>query len=301
MKAVPGKRRGFLIVGADGLIGRSVFECLKRRSYAVFGTSRNIESSSEDIFFLDLEDDPHSFFARPDVKTKLSFYDLTVIFAAGITNVSLCEKHPQLSKRVNVMNTLQYIDNFLKREISVVYLSSNAVFNANIHKANVDCVYSPTTLYGKQKMEVEKALIRNFFSKKKNPSIMICRLTKVVDSANPLFSTWISELKAGKTIRAFNDRVVAPISLEYTTEALINIGLEGRTGIYHLTSAQHYTYFEFARKLASALDVSESLVLPTSSDLGSAFVNGGILSDDSENARIGIAPQDFSSLLQNLI
>jgi dTDP-4-dehydrorhamnose reductase len=89
---------------------------------------------------------------------------------------------------------------------------------------------------------------------------MIVRLTKVVALDNPLIDSWIQNLRSGNQIKAFENRMLSPISLKNTIKKLVKIAGVGRSGIYHISGSNDLSYYNFACLLASALGANPALV-----------------------------------------
>ena len=218
---------------------------MRKNKVQVQGTSRK---GTPPHLALDLE--------NPDAWPELPVADVTYLCAA-ITKLDLCENNPDATRIINVERLQKIAKKLLTRGSFVVFLSSNQVFDGSMPARDADDETCPINNYGKQKAEFERWLLTS-----RKPAAIL-RLTKVLSEPLPIIHTWKKSLLAGKSIEAFDDLVMAPITLASTITALEQIGQKKRAGIFQL-SGEDISYFQLAKKLAKSLDVSESLVSPIS-------------------------------------
>jgi dTDP-4-dehydrorhamnose reductase len=222
-----------LIIGANGTIGSALEKHLRKNKVAVQGTSRK----GAPHLALNLE--------NPDAWPELPVADVTYLCAA-ITKLDECEQNPEATRIINVERLQKIAKKLLTRGSFVVFLSSNQVFDGGMPARDAE-----------QKAEFERWLLTS-----RKPAAIL-RLTKVISEPLPIIHTWKKALLAGQTIEAFDDLVMAPITLSNTITALEQIGQKKRAGIFQL-SGEDISYFQLAKRLAKSLNVSESLVSPIS-------------------------------------
>jgi len=236
-----------LVVGGDGKIGSQLVKIYEDSLISVQQTTRHIEKVNERNLFLDLSHDTVSW-ALPYPKIDIVF------FCASLTSIDYCEKEPEISKRINVENTLKLINRFSDSGAFIVYISSNAVFNGEKPFSDINETLDPKTEYGKQKAIVESELLRL------GNGIAVVRLGKVITPDMPLIINWVSKLEKGDSISAFFDMFMAPVTIKFAVDLLIKIAQTKMSGIVQGSANRDISYVEAANYLAKKMGVSTSLV-----------------------------------------
>ncbi len=78
------------------------------------------------------------------------------------------------------------------------------------------------------------------------------------------FAHWVArELGAGRPVRAASDNTVSPTYVPDLAQATLDLVIDAEQGLWHLTNGQPLTWAEFARAVASALDLDRRLVRST--------------------------------------
>jgi len=279
-----------LIVGIDATIGALLQQELTAAGYTVLGTTRKKQNLiPQRIFYLDLlHCENFSFTPIVDV----------VYLCASITQMAQCNQDPQNSKQINFTAQLSLATYFLKKNVQVVFLSSNAVFNGK------KCGYlendppSPVSLYGEYKAAAEKKMLEI------SNNVSIIRLTKVLTANHPLIIAWIKALSQSKPINAFDDRMVCPITVHDVTRCLKVIGEKKLTGILHLSGEKDITYYELAQHLADLIGADKTLIRPTSASHTELSTNARLrytrLDMTQSKEILGVASPPIAALLNNL-
>jgi len=227
-----------LIIGANSQIGSFLFNYLELNGSEVYGTTRRREliTQSYKYIYLDLLTDG-------DIK-NIKDFDIAV-FCAGITGIEFCEQNKALSNLINVTYTIQLIKKLLNKNIKVLFLSSNKVFNGTKSFYKYSDLTSPNTTYGLQKTIVENSFINSNFS--------TLRLTKVLTNESPMIQEWGKCIKENKRIKLSCSSFISPISLNEVGEAvqmIIKMEIAGNAkhgNIYHLGGQKELSLFHFAQ------------------------------------------------------
>jgi dTDP-4-dehydrorhamnose reductase len=243
----------FLIVGGDSEIGAATFRAMRIQGQTVAATTRRAERVGPDRPFFDLCAWPDAW--EPPQGTR------SATICAGVVRLAACADDPASSAQINVDRTLLLVEKLLARDIAVLFLSTNQVFDGHMPHVPPDAPYAPVSEYGRQKARAETAL-RGLMVR--GAPVAILRLAKVVSTDMPLMKDWIADLSAGKPIRAFNDMTLAPTPTDLVC-AVIGTLLEDRaSGIFQLTGPRDVAYAEVGRFLAAHLGVEPALVRETS-------------------------------------
>jgi dTDP-4-dehydrorhamnose reductase len=201
--------------------------------------------------FLDLSQDViHS--PLPPVQINIA------ILCAAVTSLENCRLDPDSSRQVNVVGTVALVKRLIKGGAFVVFLSTNLVFDGETPFAKPTNPVNPQTEYGRQKAEAESQLLAC------GDQVAIVRFSKILSSRSPLFQGWIQDLKAGKAIHPFSDMVMAPVSLTFAVEVLLEVAARRLPGIFQVSARQDMSYAAAAQYIARQLGADLELVQPIS-------------------------------------
>jgi dTDP-4-dehydrorhamnose reductase len=239
-----------LVVGADGQLGRALFDALAGGGAEVMGTSRRRPPRPGRIY-LDLAAGPQ--------QRALPASIATAYLCAAVTSLAACRQDPSGSRQVNVQRTVEVARMLAGGGAFVVFLSTNLVYDGSVAFRSAQDPTCPRTEYGRQKADAERHLLAL------GDHAAVVRLTKVLSGQMPLFSRWRSALGKGETIQPFSDLVMAPVSLPFAVYALTQIASLRRPGIFQISGNRDVSYAEAARHLAGRLGASPELVQPVPS------------------------------------
>lgn len=243
----------WLLVGGDSEIGAATHRFLTVKGIASAATTRRPERVAADRPLLDLAQPLDDW--QPPAGTTAA-----CIFAA-IARIAACVADPEGSARINVSQTVALADRLLARNIPVLLLSTNQVFDGTVPNVAADASTCPITEYGRQKARAEAAFRQRM---DRGAPAAILRLAKVVSRDMPLVRGWIDKLCAGQPIHAFRDMTMAPTETEMVSAAIAALLGAGAAGIYQLTGPQDVTYADIARQVAARLGVDPALVRESS-------------------------------------
>jgi dTDP-4-dehydrorhamnose reductase len=242
-----------LIVGGDSEIGAAAYRAMRAQGQVVAATTRRPERVAPNRPLLDLS-------APLDVWEPVPGTTSATI-CAGIVRLAACADDPQGSALVNVNRTLTLVEKLLARDIAVLFLSTNQVFDGRMPHMSANAPYAPVSEYGRQKARTEMAL-RDLMGQ--GAPVAILRLAKVISTSMPLLKGWITDLSAGRPIRAFSDMKLAPTPTDLVCAAISALLRDRTSGIFQLTGPRDVTYTEVGRFIANRLGVDRSLVQQTS-------------------------------------
>lgn len=293
----------YLVIGADGLIGKALVNFLRSTNANVYGTSRHALPQGPKTIFFDLAKNPDKFLNEEWIQKIIALDRMIVFICAAITKITDCEQDPEGSRLINVINTVELGKKLMHAGAEVIFISTNAVFSGLEQFPTQSSKPNPSTNYGRQKTEAEIELMRISRLITKDHSLKIVRLTKVVSKEIPLINGWIQNLRSGKRIDVLLNKLFSPISLQYTTEKLVHIAINGRANIYHLSGSSNLTYYDFACQLASALGANLDLVNAVSETKSITGLNHDYSSLGNEvfEPYLDIAPENPQKVIKNLM
>lgn len=237
----------WLIVGADGLIGRHLYAALQLSGAQVQGTSRRWGSPHH---FVDLAADAGSW--------TLPEADIVVI-AAAMSRIADCENDPTLTRRINVDAALSIAAKVWTEKTHVVFLSSSGVFDGANSLPTPSTPPQPLNAYGRQKMEAEYLLQTAAGTQH---GLSIIRPTKILGEDTPILREWQAALVDGQAIHPHAWRWMAPISVAWAVRAMLTIAAARAPGIWHLSAARDINFAEFAQRWAALRGYPATLVQP---------------------------------------
>ena len=238
-----------LIVGGDSEIAAATAAHLGRRGFDVAATTRRKAQVAKSRPFLDLSE-PIEDWPIPDGVGA-------ACFCAAIARLADCARDPEGSARVNVSGTVALADRLLAREIPVLFLSTDKVFDGSIPLVPAETPPCPVSEYGRQKAAAEAMLGERV---RAGAPAAILRLAKVVSPGMDLLRQWIANLSAGKSIRAFDDMMMAPTPVALVATAIERLLAEPNSGIFQLTGPRDVAYSDVARHLARRVGADPALI-----------------------------------------
>lgn len=240
-----------LVVGVNGIIGSALFKRLRSRNVSVVGTTQRIHLKDDGVFYLNLLDPPNLW------KFPKDKFDVAYICAA-ISRMASCEDDPTKSRQVNVIGMKNLVRHLIDTGTFVIFLSTNQIFSGNSPYVPANAPCNPMNEYGRQKSEAEED-IQSYLD-----HWAIIRLTKVMEPDMPLLKQWVEKLEANHPIEAFEDMMLAPVSLRQVIDTLILIAEKKQSGVYQLSGAKDISYLTMAHYLTDHLKRAKNLVHPTS-------------------------------------
>lgn len=221
----------YVVFGATGCLGSEISLELAKAPYnRVIGACRN--PNPEQIKF-DL--------ASPETWNLPKQIHCGII-AASLSDRVECFEKKSSSYEINVTNTLRLAKSVSERGGKVVFLSSNLVFDGLKKNYMPEDPVNPFDLYGQQKADVEKMLIKEV------PSVLILRLTKVFHKKMPVLQLWNKQSVARHPSIVFNNVCVSPISPTFVAKSTSKIINENVKEIVHITGDQSLSYEEIYEK-----------------------------------------------------
>ncbi len=140
------------IVGASGLVGKNLYERVRRSNdFYVIGTCHSRVQPDLVPFDIRLQ-------SLTELNGPLSQEDCVVLCGAIVGNDKVLA-NPGMARKINVEGTIRCAEEALAAGSQVVFLSSDAVFDDRVTTGYDELsLPSPLTTYGKQKAEVENWL-----------------------------------------------------------------------------------------------------------------------------------------------
>lgn len=238
-----------LIIGADGLIGKTLASDFESSGNLVWKTTRHREQVGDGCILLDISSDPENWLIP-----SISFH--VAVICAAITSIEQCRIDPIGTAKTNIDGVVSLANLLINRGVFVVFLSSNLVFDGNQPFAKSTDPVNPITEYGRQKALVEQKLMQL------SERVSIVRFSKILGPDFHLYRQWKYELSIGNIINPFNNVLLSPVPLRFATQVLHRIAIEQIAGITQVSATQDISYHEVAQFLARKFEFDFDLIQP---------------------------------------
>lgn len=234
-----------LIIGASSFIGMSLVYYWENK-YNITATYRTKpQGITPHIRYISLD------VTNPEMVKDVissSHFDI-VLHLASRTGIEYCEKHKEEAYAITVEGTRTIAKNCAKRNIKLVFLSSDYVFDGARGRYTETDIPNPKTYHGLTKYlaeEIIKTLVPNY---------IICRTSGVYGySPKPssLIAWALKTLKKGEDIEVYTDIYNSPTYIDDLADNLEVLINKDTRGIYHICWDGEINRYEFLKKLSIA-------------------------------------------------
>jgi len=236
-----------LVIGATGLVGAHVARAMAELGpVAATGFSRSANGTVP----LDVRDEAAVrrvvSAARPDV----------VVCAAAEPHVDLCEREPRQTRATNVDGVRHVATAAAAVGATLVYFSSDYVFDGRLGDYREDAVMCPINEYGRQKVEAETIA-------QQVPKWIVLRISGVfgVDDRRKNFVYQVVDrLRAGAPVLAADDQTLCPTWAPALADALAVLLRGGFIGICNVVGPEPTVRVDFARRIGLAFGLDTAPV-----------------------------------------
>ena len=230
-----------LIIGANGLLGKALME--QWESDQVTGVGPQDADIRDPDALRRLFDR-----ARPQYTVLLAAY----------TDVDGCEKDPRRADEVNRAGAIHVAEAARNAGSGLMFLSTDYVFDGTKKTPyEKDDPVNPINVYGRSKAEAEHG-IREIL-----PACCILRTSWLFGAGGRCFPNTILELALTREkLTVVHDQKGSPTFNRDLAAAIIKLATAGTQGTLHLTNAGACTWFELAREVVRAADLTEVTVEP---------------------------------------
>jgi dTDP-4-dehydrorhamnose reductase len=221
--------REILITGATGTLGRALNRICAQR-----GLEHQLTSRAE----LDVAE-PTSVLSALD-----RIRPWAVINTAGYVRVADAEREPERCYRENTDGAVATAKACARLGIPFVTFSSDLVFDGQLGRVYVETdTPSPACVYGASKAEAERRVLEVY------PDALILRTSAFFgpwDRYNFVYHT-LCALASGHEVSAGADYSISPTYVPDLVNAVLDLLIDGETGIWHLANRGAVSWGELAR------------------------------------------------------
>lgn len=233
-----------LSVIGSGFLGSTILKVGKMHNFDIIGTHVKKEP------FVDIRD-------KNSIEHFLDKENPNVVInCAAFTNVDEMEKNSQLGFDINFRGVENLVKLCSKKNISIIQISSDAVFDGNKGNYSENESVNPVNEYAKSKVMAEK-IIEPYLEKN---TIVRTNFYGNNNEKKFLFNWILDNLKKNNTINGFDDVFFNPLEVYNLSEMIIEIAERDIHGILHLSSNKILSKYQFAKTIAKKLDFPTSLI-----------------------------------------
>lgn len=273
----------FLVIGASGQVGGSIYRWLRAENNPCVGTyfQHGMPASPEELLLpLDISD-------RKAVKNIISDNNPDIIFLpAAHTNVDQCQETPRDTEKINILGPKNVVDAAGARQI--IFFSTDFVFNGQEGYYDEDAIPDPINAYGFQKLIAEHYVMTNAVDYK----IIRTNVVYGPEMQGKNFVTRLIEnLRKGNEASIPKDEYGTPTYGPDLAKYAIDLALSPHpNGIYHASGSTLVNRYKFALEAARVFECDDRLVKPIlSADLKRAAkrpLNAGL-----QSRKVSLIPQ----------
>lgn len=196
-----------------------------------------------------------------DLQAVENFFDSSdadaVIHCAAFTNVDIAETEKAACKKINVEGTLNIAQACAKRNMKLLYLSTDYVFGGDGETPfETDSPTFPCNYYGETKLAGEKAVAENC------EKHFIIRISWVFgENGKNFVKTMLRLSKERNEITVVNDQIGSPTYTKHLAALLCKMISTDKYGTYHATNEGFCSWAEFAAKIME-LSGSQTKIIP---------------------------------------
>jgi dTDP-4-dehydrorhamnose reductase len=241
-RTAPAPGGPLLILGATGTLGKALARACEWRGIDYRLTARHE---------LDLDDESSVARVLDEVRPW------AVINAAGWVRVDEAEADAQACMAANGAGAARLARACARLDLPMAGFSSDLVFDGRLNRPYVESDGpSPLSVYGTSKARAEQEVLAL------GGRALMVRTAAFFSPYDPhnFAAHAIRTLAAGQVFTAAEDLVVSPTYVPDLVDAVLDLLIDGETGLRHLANPAAVSWAEFARLLAGALDLDGGLV-----------------------------------------
>jgi dTDP-4-dehydrorhamnose reductase len=239
-----------VIVGASGLVGGALAREFGRY-HRVIGTF--YRNPGPNLVHLDLQDPGEVLSMLRKIRADV------VLCPAAQPNVELCEIDPTATRRVNIEGLQNLIVAAVEIDATLVYFSSEYVFDGAKGSYCEGDVCLPLNEYGRQKLESEYMITTQL------SRYIIGRVSGVYDwekQKRNFVVRLIESLESGQSVKVPLDQLITPTYAPNLAQIVRLLVEGGHKGVLHLAGPVSLPRIDFARTIADVFDLDASLIMP---------------------------------------
>ncbi|HEX2560646.1 family 1 glycosylhydrolase [Phenylobacterium sp.] len=234
--------RPLLITGATGTLGKAIARACEWRGIDYVLTSRAQ---------MDLAN------GASIAEALRTFRPWGVINTAGWVRVDDAEAECDGCMEANTAGAVRLAQACEAAGIGFVGFSSDLVFDGRLGRPYVESdATAPLNIYGRSKAEAERAILG---ASERALMVRTAAFFSPYDQHN-FAAHVLRAVKRGHEFTAANDLTISPTYVPDLVESVLDLAIDGATGLWHLANEGAVSWAEFAQLIAAALNLDVELV-----------------------------------------
>lgn len=246
------------VTGVSGLLGSHVAEALADDGHQVLGmTTQKALKPTQTLRI-----------CRPNYEDSEELKHILVresidvlIHCAAVTNLQVCEEHPQKAHRINTQMAKNLADVCDALGVHYVYISTDCVYQESDTPVTEASSVNPLNHYAQSKLAAEYLLSKkhlilrvNFFGRSKS------------QQGGALVDWILKNFENGQVITGFSDVFFSPLYVRTLARFIVKACEQKLSGTYNVGAKDGMDKYRFALMLSRTLGYDESLVQEGSLD-----------------------------------
>lgn len=253
-----------LLTGSNGLLGKKITAKIAAQGgVQLIATSKGVNRFEELDGYIYEEMDV----LDPDqVRTVLDKHRPdAIIHTAALTNVDTCHVERTLAYQLNVVAVQTLIALCEERDIYLVHLSTDFVFDGKNGPYKEDAQPNPVSYYGETKLAGEKVVQQANCRWSILRTILVYGVLQDLSRSNIVL--WAKgALEKGDPIKVVNDQYRMPTLAEDLADACLLAVDSAAEGIFHISGKDMMSVVELVRQVADFWSLDQNLIEEISSD-----------------------------------
>lgn len=235
----------YLVLGANGYIGRYLYNHLILEGENVIGTRHSSVESDKLIHFDILSDSIYGITRFLNEKEK------TAIICIAQANIDKCKIENELSYQINVETMKCVIQTLIQENFYIIFFSTDNVFDGIKGNYTEQDKTNALNQYGKMKEEMEHFLVANY------PQVCIFRLPKVLgtEKERQNMLTNLESNSQNGVVKCIKGSKMSIVSKEDVFRACLIASKSKLHGIYNLCSGEIFSRKELTEKFFNIMGI----------------------------------------------
>lgn len=246
-----------LITGSNGLLGQYLVRDLASAGYKIIATGRGKNRLPEyaGVNYISLDITDKTAVLETIEKNKPDI----VVHAAAMTQPDACELNKEECRVTNVQATAHLAEAAQKAGSTIIYVSTDFVFDGKDGPYKEDDDTAPVNYYGESKLAAEEII------KQSNNRWAIVRTVlvygNILSGTRSNIVTWVKDnLEQRKNIKVVDDQIRTPTYVEDLSKGIMLIIKNNAQGIFHISGKEVLTPYQMALQVADYFSLDKSLM-----------------------------------------
>lgn len=247
------------VTGANGLVGQHLIQLLLNE------TTHTVIASGKGESRLPFKNNRLRYIPL-NITESVTAYTVYVqsaaevfIHCAAMTQADECELNKTSCWDVNVTATRFVLEAAKQLQASVIYISTDFVFDGEKGFYNETANTEPVNYYGSSKLAAEKAVLESGIPAAIARTCLV--YGNVLQGTRSNIISWVKEsLEQSKKIKVVNDQFRTPTYVEDLAKGILLLLQKKATGIFHLSGEEMITPYDMAMATASYLSLNTAMI-----------------------------------------